>query len=233
MNVIRRFGAPVTAAVIVGMVVAFLAAFFGARLGILASGDPSAPWGFLTYPFSQTGDGQGLLFLIIEFAIFGWIGGSLERSLGILRYGLTLLGLVAAGSLAVFLAGFAGGTTPLRGIDLPLAALTVLWGLQNRTARIMIWGIIPLSGLWLAMLSAGLLFFSYGTGNPVRGVMALVPCGIAWALAVYGVPGDSPVVAGRRPSRAWQESEDRILQDAAKRRIEREENERLRKLLGE
>lgn len=194
---------------------------------------PGQPWGILTFPwaFSPLGSLFGAFFLVILVAFLVQFGGTLEREMGSPR--LALFWLVAT---AVFGGvGLALGTL-LAGPELPGAALITLWCARNRSARIMLWGIVPLSGAWMAALVAASVLFSFGAASPVAGLILTLPLALVW---LYGIERLPVPFAGGGTSRRKEhltvvkggtKYDEGYYESVKKREIEREEQERLRKL---
>lgn len=193
---------------------------------------PERPWAFLTYPwaFSPLASPFGLLFLILLVMWLVQFGGALEREMGTLR--VTLFWGVATILFAVVAMIFG---LSLAGPMLPGCALVLLWCARNRTMSILLWGLLPLSGLLLAAILALSVVFVYGAGNPLHGIAMALPLGLVWLygleklpIAVTGGPRmrprEQPVVKGGTKYDA------QYYEDVKKREIEREEQERLRKL---
>ncbi len=204
----------------------------GGTVLALALADPAArPWGLLTYPwaYSPLGSPFGLIFLLFLVMWLVQFGGAVEREMGTLRFAaFWFASTLLFGGVAAVLG------MPLMGPMLPGAALVVLWGARNRSASIMLYGLLPLSGTWLAALVAASVLFTYGAGNPLHGLLVALPLGLAWAFGLGRLPlayaggarrrKPEPVVkGGTKYDAAYYEG-------VKKREIEREEQERLRRL---
>jgi hypothetical protein len=233
----RRQGAPVTVCLISAIVGVSVLLFLFHSLGeflILLPDTVAHPWVYLTYPFvNNLADGWGVVgMLFLSYWLF-WVGSSAERDLGSLRFGL----LWAVASVVSAVCVLAGGMllrTPFYAMGglLPVSVLSVIWGVRNRTASVMMMAILPISGFWLAWLSVAIVFVDYGRSNLGLGVAACVPLAIGWAFADNRIPG---LVYGKpksvyRPSKAQRAKEAAFFDDVAKREQERKDRERLRKL---
>lgn len=191
----------------------------------------SRPWTLLTYPFALTVAG-GLTGPLFTALLLFWtyqIGTSIEGERGQPRY----LGFWAAATLLPALLMLVPGGAPLDGPSLPIAALTVVWATRNATAQVLLMGLVPLAAKWIGALAALGIFAQYYRFGPVAGVLAILPLALAWAWASERIPV-LPYVACRqsKPSRAAQQREIDFMAEVAKRKTERAERERLRKLLG-
>jgi hypothetical protein len=194
----------------------------------------SKPWSILTYPFVYLlSDAIAIIFLIFTVMWTLWVGGTIERDQGPVRYAI-IWGVFTVLSAVCLLIGWNAThvAAPLYGPWLPLGALTVIWGFRNRTAPVMLFGVIPLTGYWLALLTVAMVFVDYAHPVIVLGIFACLPLLLAYAFAVdriprlqYAVP--KPVY---RPSKAQQLKEQNFFDDVRKREKEREERERLKKL---
>ncbi|HLK14859.1 MAG TPA: hypothetical protein VKT78_08645 [Fimbriimonadaceae bacterium] len=207
--------------------------------GLAFNGDWSRPWTVVTYPFAGFGFGGGLLGEVFLLLWLYWIGTDLERGVGTGRvFGLFVgASLIGAGSLyaawQIFSHGAGLGHPTLAGSLIPIGALTVTWGVRNPHARILIWFVLPITGTWIAILDALLVFLVVGGGNPLVGAFALVPLAAAWALAANRLPGPTSGPRGRRRSgaaKATERMDQTYYDDVRRREKDREERERLRKL---
>ncbi len=227
---------PVTLILIALMILGFLVTWFASGfLSVLAFFPSSThPWTFLTYPFSSSGNGAGLVFFLLLLYWFYWVGGDVERELDAKRYLLLFFELTLVASLSFWLAQrVLGSSTPLIGADLPIAAFTVYWATRNPRRIIMICGLIPLSGKLIGFFDVLLVFFGYGTPYPPLGVVALIPLALAFGHASGRIPLLGLPASSRRPSKVAKANERRnqaYYDDVQRRSKEREERERLRKL---
>jgi hypothetical protein len=236
-STLRRQGAPVTLGINVVLVAVSVISFLTQdRLAAFLTFAPDwvvRPWTWITYPFIFLLSGIGVLFLICTVMWLSWVGGSTERDLGSGRYAALWAAFTVIPALFIVIAWhIAGVALPVYGPWLPLSAVTVIWGFRNRATPVLLFGIVPLTGYWLALLSVAIVFFDYGRPAPLIGVFACLPLFLAYAFATNRIPGlsYSAPVAKPRPSRAQREKEDRFFDDVRKRELERSEREKLRKL---
>ncbi|HEY0866563.1 MAG TPA: rhomboid family intramembrane serine protease [Fimbriimonas sp.] len=232
----RRQGAPITIGVIAALVAAFLLSWFtsGQPFGLLALiPERLLPWTLLTYPLAHTGDGTGLIWFLFLLLWLYWVGASVEQELGPRKYALAWLAMILIPAVVLGLGSLAfGRPVTLYGAHLPLSGLTVAWGVRNSGSIIRLYGIIPLSGRILAILTVVLVFFGYGTMSPLIGVLAVAHLALAWLFGMNRLPGFSysrPVEV-YKPSKAQLEKEARFRDEVRQREKERLERERLRRL---
>jgi len=93
--------------------------------------------------------------------------------------------------------------------------------------------VIPITGKWIAIIDSALVLFVVGDGNPVAGIFALFPLGLAWAYAANRLPGltfDKSPSKHSRAAKATERRDQSYYDDVFRRAKEREEQERLRKL---
>ncbi len=235
----RRNGAPATYALIGLLLATFVISW--AMKGVLFQplqffSDWSQPWGLFTYPFASAGDGRGLFWFLVELYWLFWVGTAAENDLGTQRYVLFWLGSTVLAGLFIWLGLeviYAHTLLPVRGgPGLPIAALTVVWGLRNPSGLIKLFAIIPISGMILAWLTVALTLFGYGSiyGAPLMGLFAVLHLGVAALFATNRLPG---LTYGKGPQRAYKATELRdpkYFDDVKRREKEREERERLRKM---
>jgi membrane associated rhomboid family serine protease len=158
---------------------------------ILLPGSIGMPWVYLTYPFvNDLAGGFGVIgMLFLAFWLY-WVGGALERDLGALRFGILWLvaGLLEAACVAI--AGSLIGVPWIaQGALLPVGVLTVVWGVRNRTASVMLMMILPLNGFWMAWLMVAIILVEYGRQSLFLGAAACLPLALAWAYADNKIPG--------------------------------------------
>lgn len=243
----RRQAAPVTIAIIASMVVfAFIWWFTGGKGMeniILTPGWQSQPWTLFTYPWAElpftSGFGViGFLFLILWMF---WVGSSTERDLGpsktiVLWIVMTLLPalfIVLLGPLVSKVYGAAG-------MWLPVAGITVVWCTRNPTQTIMLYGIIPLTGKILGIITVASVIILSGYGSPLLGVVCALHLAVAWAYAANRIPvwtysrGGGAFGKPKLSDRPYLKKSERMdkgyYDDVKKRAQEREERDRLRKL---
>lgn len=180
---------PLTKAVVAVSALAFLANLFD-RTGVFRAFlifDPSLfilkPWSILTYPVVQL-DALSLLFA----GYWMWVaGGSLERIWRTRTFAVFFLGVSAISALGIWLGYMATGIpVSLSGLWVPLAAVTVAFGMQNPEQVILFMLIIPMKLKYLAVISAGLLFVGFGRIHFLLGLFSLVGCAAAYWYVRYG-----------------------------------------------
>jgi membrane associated rhomboid family serine protease len=200
------------------------------------------PWRLLTYPWAFIGDsGSSLIWFVFLMLWLYMIGSSVEKDIGTARMAIlwfvaTLLGALCNALGVTITKGF----SPMIGPMLPIAALSVLWCTRNPTATIRIYMIIPIMAKWLGWFIVAGTVISYGSSKPLVGVLDCVPLLVAYLFASNRIPGLS-----YGPSQVFQATQkqattrgqvmyDQSYFDEVKRReTEREEQARLKKLLGE
>ncbi|MBS1727990.1 MAG: hypothetical protein JST51_14830 [Armatimonadetes bacterium] len=194
-------------------------------------------WTILTYPFAESvllSGGSGPIFAIFLALWLLGIGRNLEpdhgsRNFLLLWIGCTLVGVIP---LAIF-GYYAMGTL------IPVAMLSVIWGTRFKDATVMLFGIVPILGKWIAVISVLSVFFSYAvTGSMIfAGILACVGCGVAYPYAAnkipflpYGFRRASNAYVKAKPTKAQLKREKEYYDDVYRREKERDERERLRKL---
>jgi hypothetical protein len=233
-------GAPVTIGLIVAL--AFLSiAFFVTRSQLIPylqfdSGWMARPWSVVTYPFAfdPLRPGLALIFFLIMLLWLFWVGTSTERDLGSRRYAAFLVLATVIGAAAIWLGMILGGARiAVGGPELPLAALTVVWGMRNKSAAVRLWGIIPMTGALIAALMFLFTIVNFGSIWLPLGLLACIPLLFALAFANNRIPGlaySRPVERAAAPSREQRVREERYFEEVRRREQERAERERLRKL---
>ncbi len=234
----REQGAPVTIGLIVALVAMslffyFLHMRFFDNL-VLSPNWISQPWTLLTYPFAYPGLlGIGLIWLLITAWWLFWVGVSVERDVGSPKFAAFWFLTTLLAGLLMVLAGlvFRAGVG-LEGPFVPIAAVTVAWAARNPQGLIQFWGVIPLSGKVLMWITIALVFFAFGYPNPVIGLLMTVPMATAYMFATNKLPGlsYSKPIYKAAPSKAQIEKQNRFDADIRRRKQERAEKERLRKL---
>jgi hypothetical protein len=242
MQFMRRSRTPVTLAIIVLSVGVFVLSWLlhgKLFLPLSFATNWSRPWGLITYPFADQGIGTGLFWFLLELYWLYWVGCSVESELGPQKYGVLFAVSSASAALFIWL-GFAilfpGVTGIVASLSLPIAALTVIWGIRHRSEIIQLMFVIPVPGWILAWLTVALTLFGFGTiyGAPLMGMFACLHLGLAYLYATNRIPNLAYGRAGGRTERqAYKRTEklDRSYYDNVKaREKERAEREQLRKL---
>lgn len=192
-------GIPATKLIIVVNVFTFLLAwmkyggYLEAYLGFHVLTALRAPWTLFTYPLLGMIGPIGLLF----GGYWLWIaGGSLERTWGTRTFVEFFFVISAISAAGLYLGHLATGAfVAAIGLWLPLAAVTVAFAMLNPEQTILFMFIIPLKLKYLAALSAGLVFLSYGAigeesttlGSQLfMGLFALSGCAAGYWYARHG-----------------------------------------------
>lgn len=180
---------PFTKAVVAASVLTFLVNLFD-RTGVFRAiliFDPSLfmlkPWSILTYPLVQL-DALSLLFA----GYWMWVaGGSLERTWRTRTFGIFFLAVSAISALGIWIGYMATDrAVSLSGLWVPLAAVTVAFGMRNPEQVILFMLIIPMKLKYLAAISAGLLFVGFGRIHFLLGLFSLAGCAVAYWYVRYG-----------------------------------------------
>jgi hypothetical protein len=222
-------GVVLPAALFLGWLVSFFVSDAWTAIAALPFGLGSAfVWKLVTYPLVfERGDLLGLLFSCL---IAYWTANALSARLGATGVWKSWLLASVLGGVMWLAGGLFAGAQILYGPNLPLAAFLCLWAAWNKSAKVMLFMIIPVPAPVIAILSVLGVLVSFGMQNPLAGVLpALVPV----AYWLYGdgklkLPGFA-TQSGRSDKRRTMNLQAHV--DEAKRReIEREERERLRRL---
>lgn len=242
----RHQAAPITIGIIASVIVfAFIWWFTGAKgmeQIVVAPNWTSRPWSVLTYPWAEmpftTGFGLLGFFFLVMWTF--WVGGTIERDLGPTKYVSLWVAMILLPGLFVGLIGpLLAKTFVVAGMWLPIAGMTIVWCTRNPNQQIMLYGIIPLKGLWLGWITLGTTIILSGFGNPLLGVISALHLHIAWAFAANKLPatysrGSRSYSKVKATDSSFLKKSERMdkgyYDDVKKREKEREERERLRKL---
>ncbi|MCX8053506.1 MAG: rhomboid family intramembrane serine protease [Armatimonadetes bacterium] len=155
----------------------------------------ASPWTVATYPL--VGSRDDLISLIFASIWLWFAGGGLERSWGTGKFGAFFFGMSAASALGL-LAGYAltGVSAPVSGLWLPLAGVTVAFGMLNPEEQALLWFVIPIKLKYLALIAVGVVLVSYGRANITLGALALTGC----AFSYWWVRGRRSFLLGRHVS---------------------------------
>jgi len=238
---LRRYGAPATWAIILVALGIFVVSWL--MRGILLKPlsfltDWSQPWGILTYPFANVGDGTNLFWFLIMLYWLYWVGTSAENDLGLGRYLIFFFGETILAGLFVWLGAILMFRTPIAlwSLELGVAALTVAWGTRHKSEQILFMMFIPMPGWVLAWLTTALVVFGYGTRYqaPAMGIFAAAHLAVAWLYAENRIPNFAYGRYGGRTNRQnvkrTEKMDKKYYEDVKKREQERADRERLRKL---
>ena len=235
----RSQKAPVNLTIMGLLIACALLFWFTAAKGIenfmLGADSHQRPWSFFTYAFAEMPFASGLSLMFFVFMLL-WLysfGGTVEREMGSARYAAffaiatVVMGLVLWGGLNLVTVNRLVGAA-----FLPILMVTQVWCARNMTSTIMIYGLIPVSGKWLAVLNVIIVILLYGLGAPLLGVIAAVPLVLAFFFGAERIPGLNyrGVPKQVQATRAQARYDDKYYDDVRKREKEREERERLRKL---
>lgn len=235
----RGNAAPVTTALIVVMVAMFVLIWMRvvplslvSSLIFTADAGIRRPWTLLTYPFLPTGLGTNGAIGVFFICLWLWgIGGSVERDLGPVKYLAVWLVFSALCALGVFIgAKILNIPGAMSGGWVPVSAVTIIWGTRNPTATILLMFVIPITGKWLAWLSAALVIFAT---VPELAPFAAAPLFLAYLFAANKIPF-APYTAGPPGFQAAAKKHERYgkvyYEEVRRREKERQDRERLRKL---
>jgi membrane associated rhomboid family serine protease len=144
---------------------------------------PAMPWTALTYPLVwATPDAVGLLFS----GYWLWVaGGSLERAWGTVAFGIYFFLMCAISALALYAGTIITGIpVELINLWLPIAGVTVAFGMMNPEQQILFFFVIPLKLKYLALLDVVIVLVQYGQINLLLGVLALAGCAFSYLYVV-------------------------------------------------
>ncbi|MCW5936670.1 MAG: hypothetical protein KIT11_05125 [Fimbriimonadaceae bacterium] len=227
---------PATWGLIISLAVGFVLGWIpsvGQQWGsaVIFDGSLSRPWTLLTYPFG--GLGGALSYIFAGLWLHG-VGRYIEEREGSGRLLFFFFGLALVASLGIALAALSGIRPALLGDPwIPIAGLTCIWAAREPDQPIRFMFVLQLAAKWVALVAAVLIFFGYGAGAPLIGVLAVLPCVVGW---FYGrgnlrLPArDRMVSTGRGPAQSPKEF-DAYINKVKDRERERDERERLRRLL--
>ena len=251
---IRKQRAPATIALFGSFVLAALFLGITHHRGIgsfrFSNASPLTPWTFLTYPweFNIMTSGMTLLMSVFLLIWFYQSGSIIEREMGSARFACFFLTATLTASLSIWIAAVAMGVPiNVAGPFLPIAATSVAWGVRNRSAVFMLYGVVPLNGIFIGWTFGALTLLMFGFQYPIIGVAACVPLAITYLFAVDRIPSvpfvpNGIIIPLRRhidpkkkeaTTRGQVQYDQAYFDDVKKREQERLVKERLRKLLGE
>lgn len=120
---------------------------------------------------------------LVFAAYWLWIaGGSLERAWGSVRYAWFFFSMSAISALGVYAGAMLMHTGfVMAGLWMPLAGITVAFGMLNPEMTVLFMFFIPMKLKYLALISAAGVFVSYTTNvHTVVGITALAGCAYAY-----------------------------------------------------
>ena len=230
-----RAGTPVTFFVLASLIASFLLSWLGLQAFFMSlalrSGSGFNPITIFTYPWASSGNGSGLIFLLLGWLFFWQVGQQVERDLGVQKFAAVFAGLILMGGLAVWAGSFVSPVgTILFGSFVPVAALAVIWATRHAEQQVQFF-MFPIQAKWIGWLSAAMVLFSLG---PIIGAFAVLPCVFGYFFAANKIPGLAYVgrVAGKSRKEKVQESKkfNAFMDSVKKKEQEREEKEKLRQL---
>lgn len=234
---VNRQGCPATIGLLASLIAAFLISWFAQGVMqkhlVLVNTEEFRLWSLITYPWSDSGAGGDFIWRVFSWLWLYWIGGSIEREIGAVRTLVVFGTMTLVASLSILIgAGLLKIPMVLTGAYLPIAGMTVAWGFRNQTSITRIYGVIPVTGLVLAVLTILVVFFLFGAGAPILGAFGCIHLLVAYLFAQNKIPGFpySRPVYKPRPSKAQRAKEDAYYEEVARRESARAEKERLRKL---
>lgn len=189
-------------------------------------------WTMLTYPWALDPLASPMS-LVLLFFLVSWLfqfGTTVEREMSSRRFiWLWIVFTVIPGII------FFACNGRLAGPWIPATAVIVTWGARNIRSTVLLYGILPLSGLWLAVVASLGVVIGYGQTNPAAGLLTIIPLGLAWCYARDLFPF---AFSAGRPARGEKITyvrgatnyKDDYFENVKDREMEREERERLRKL---
>lgn len=234
LNLPKRWTATLALVVALGVMslVTLLFPVVAAFLSFASTEALRQPWSFITYPFTLSigRDLFGPLFTLLLLLWTYQIGTSVENDQGRGRY----LGFWALATvLPALLLLIPGARGVLMGPYLPIAALTVAWATRNANTPVLLMGLVPIAAKWIGALAALGIFAQYYGFGVLTAVLMLVPLGLSWAWAAERIPV-LPYHERRyahKPSKVEAQREIDFMKEVAKRKDDRAEKERLRRLL--
>ena len=246
----RRQLAPVTLGLMAALIVGSLFFWFthGAFLNslVLTAGWTHQPWQLLTYPFAYTGIGPGginqLVWFLMLLGLMLFTCAGVERQIGTPKYAIlwvvssVLPALLIWLGISIFVPGASRAVGSLvieSGPLLPVATITFIFCIRNKTFTLNLFGILPLTGVWIAAIIVGGLFFEFGSIAIPVGFFAIMHLALAYLYAenrLSFLPYAASGYQAAKPSKAERQRQAQFFDDVRKREKEREERERLRKL---
>jgi len=242
----RREGSAVTTLLVIslGLTALYLSInkFQGIEFIGYAGAGIAKPWTLLTYPWApliETGRGLvGSIFLMIWLY---WIGRSVERDLSPSKMAGFWFAVTLAGALGNWVGMSATRVfAPLLGPEIPIAALTILWCTRNPSHTIRVYMVIPVTGKWIAWITVACVLVGYGYEVPLMGIVDCIPLFLAYLYAAnrlprlaYGSGGVYQATQKEATTRGQVMYDQSYFDEVKRREKEREERERLKKLLGE
>lgn len=156
----------------------------------------SRPWTWVTYTVANR-DFFAVLFVMFALYFFAM---PMERRWGSAKLGLILLGWTLLLPLSMVMAELLlSKGQPVYSLAVPAACIVVAWGTAYPNQQVLLWGILPILGKWIALIAGLGVVFAYGVNDPVVGVFGGLAPLSAWAVASGKLRIPQPRV---RPKRA-------------------------------
>lgn len=188
------------------------------------------PWTLVTYPFFQAS--QFVWFLVLLFWLFS-IGGSVESELGTTKFVGFWVVMTVLGGLLFMLGCSFTRSGALFGSLIPVSAVTVFWCTRNPRSEVRLFGLIPIMGVYLGWITAGVVLFDVGRIHPMIGALCALTCVVSYLYAAQRIQGLSSSKKAQKAGPRGRFYSDEYYEDAQRRTKEREDRERLKKLLGD
>ena len=205
-----------------------LATFFA------CTGNLAKPWTFLVYPLGSSGFGQEFPYLILEAFWLYMIGSELESAWNWKKFLASFFVYGLASALICTLLGyFTSGQFALLGAWIPISGLTCAWAARNPMQVVRFMMVFPIQARFLALITALSDLFIYGTGNPLMGLGAASACVLGWfqGKGAFDLKNQKTVSGSRGGKAQTQREFESFIDNVNSRKKEREERDRLRKLL--
>lgn len=161
----------------------------------------ASAWRWITYPLVGSGD---VFFFALFMFVFWWIGSSLERSWGSLKFGRVFWVVTLGFAFSTWL-GTAILTQNLQplvtlaGLHGPELTLFVMWAAMNPMASVLLFFVIPVQARWLAL---AMVLFSFVAAGPKFGLFAILVPVLGW-FWVRRSSGAAPGPSSRRSLSQW------------------------------
>jgi uncharacterized membrane protein len=180
---LKHSGSPLTYCLMAFLVIVFLIVFLGSgshitfealeNLVFRAENIASKPWTLFTYWWFSGASPFSLFFLLIVLYFFGT---SLERGWRTKRYGLFLFSQSLLTPVAFWIGDVILGRSPvLFSFGILSGTIVVAFCALNPNAIIRFMFVVEVLAKWLMILPFAFVALSYGWGNPVFAIFAVVP----------------------------------------------------------
>ncbi|MCC6404138.1 MAG: hypothetical protein IT207_09020 [Fimbriimonadaceae bacterium] len=221
----------VVAVPLVGFLVSWLPGIGDAwRDALVSRPDRFAPHTWVTYSVAFPG------FSVFELLGLVWlffVVRMVASRVGDRRtYAMLLIGAALPAALSYALHAWVPAPV-LFGTFVPSAMLTAYVAAKDPKAPVLLFGIVPLTMTWIAILAVAALVINYGSGSPLSGVVLASPAVAFW---IYGsnrfpMPSGRRVQSGRGGMTKSPREFDEFLSKVREREQARKEEEALRSLL--